>query len=90
MKRTKRKPADKYLSGEEVRVWRAARDLTLQEVSSWLGQTPQAFSNYETRGASRLVALAIAAVDRGLKPLKLTDRDYQDARSNIKKDSDEA
>lgn len=64
----KRKASLKYLSGKDFRSWRVSRDLTLSELSDWLGLTPGAVYKYEQRGATKSTALALSALDRGLTP----------------------
>jgi hypothetical protein len=61
---------EKFLTGKEAKCWRMSRGLTQPEVANWLGLSPQAISIMERRGASRVMALALAAIDRGLQPMK--------------------
>ncbi|MEY9138582.1 DNA-binding XRE family transcriptional regulator [Bradyrhizobium diazoefficiens] len=77
---------DKFLSGEETRCWRLARRLTQPELAKWLGVSPQAVSKMEQRGVSRVVALALAAIDRGLQPMKPSPEDYEAAQQPIRKE----
>lgn len=70
MPNSRRKASRKFLTGTEVRAWRASREITLAELGEWLDLTPQAISKYEDRGATKVLALALAALDRGLKPFK--------------------
>jgi hypothetical protein len=77
-----RKPSDKFLSGEEVRAWRISRNLTLPELGKWLGLTPQAVARYEVVGATKAVALAFSAIDRGLKPVKISRADFKVAENH--------
>lgn len=83
MARNKRSP-DKYLTGEEVKAWRVSRRLTQPDLGRWLGLTPQAVARYEVVGASKATALAFAAIDRGLQPLKVTAADHRAARLRAK------
>lgn len=72
-----RKASDKFLTGREVRVWRLSRNLTQPELGKWLGLTPQAVARYEVVGVTKATALAFSAIDRGLKPVKLSKSDYK-------------
>jgi transcriptional regulator with XRE-family HTH domain len=65
----------KVLTGEDFKIFRTSRGLTQQELGDWLGITKQAVQMYEKRGVDRLQALALAALDRGLKPWKPTRED---------------
>jgi transcriptional regulator with XRE-family HTH domain len=89
----RRKASDKYLSGEQVRVWRLSRDLTQPELGRWLGLTPQAVARYESVGATKQTALAFSAIDACIPPVKITKDDFAAAQQlkQIKKrdDSDE-
>lgn len=80
-----RKASDKFLTGEEVRVWRLSRNLTQPELGKWLGLTPQAVARYEVVGATKSTALAFSAIDRGLKPVKPTRADYKLAENRERK-----
>ena len=71
----RRNASRKFLSGEEVRAFRISRDLTQTELAKWLGVTPQAVGKYEIRGVTKAVALAFAAINRGLPPFKPTKAD---------------
>lgn len=77
-----RNSCDKYLSGHEVRTYRVSRNLTQPELARWLGLTPQAVCKYEKRGVSKATALALAALDRGLKPFKPTKDDFEAAETS--------
>jgi DNA-binding XRE family transcriptional regulator len=77
---------DKFLTGEETRCWRLARRLTQPELAKWLGISPQAVSKMERRGVSRVVALALSAIDRGLPPMKPSPEDYEAAKLPIRKE----
>jgi transcriptional regulator with XRE-family HTH domain len=70
-----RNASKKYLSGREVKAWRLSRELSQPELAEWLGLTPQAVGKYETRGATKATALALSAIDRGLRPFKPTMED---------------
>ncbi len=72
---------EKFLTGEETKLWRISRGLNQAEVAQWLGITPQAVSKQERRGVSKIVALALAALDRGLPPFRPSQEDY-DATEN--------
>ncbi|MGJ4945160.1 hypothetical protein ACQR1W_31685 [Bradyrhizobium sp. HKCCYLS1011] len=71
---------EKFLTGEEARIWRISRGLNQAEVAQWLGITPQAVSKQERRGVSKIVALALAAIDRGLPPFRPSQEDYEAAK----------
>lgn len=77
---------DKFLTGEETRCWRLARRLTQPELAKWLGVSPQAVSKMEHRGVSRVVALALSAIDRGLPPTKPSPEDYEAAQQPIRRE----
>lgn len=77
MPRGSRAASEKFLTGEEIRAWRISRDLTHAKLGDWLGLTPQAVSKYEERGATKAIALALAALDRGLKPWRATKEDFR-------------
>ena len=61
---------EKFLTGKEAKCWRISRGLTQPELANWLGLSPQAISKMERRGVSRVMALALAAIDHGLQPMK--------------------
>ncbi|WP_315729893.1 hypothetical protein [Bradyrhizobium sp. SZCCHNRI2010] len=82
---TKVSDSDKFLSGEEARTWRVSRGLNQAEVATWLGITPQAVSKQERRGVSRIVALAFAAIDRGLQPYHPSEEDVNIAKKGKRK-----
>jgi hypothetical protein len=71
--------ADKFLSGEDFRTWRLSRRLTMAEVGKWFGLTYQAVQHLERSGTSRTQALAISAIERGLKPWEPTELDREEA-----------
>jgi len=84
----RRNASEKFLTGEEVRAWRISRNLTQPEVAKYLGLTAQAVGKYEVRGATKATALALSAIDRGLKPYKPTRADFsavEQQRTNIKR-----
>ncbi|MEH2517383.1 DNA-binding XRE family transcriptional regulator [Bradyrhizobium sp. AZCC 1610] len=85
----KRKASDKYLAGEDVRAWRISRNLTQAELGKWLGLTPQAAARYEVVGVTKGIALAFAAIDRGLKPVKITRADYKAVEDHMKNKREE-
>jgi transcriptional regulator with XRE-family HTH domain len=72
-----RNASEKYLTGDEVKTWRISRSFTQPEVAKYLGLTAQAVGKYEQRGATKATALALSAIDRGLKPYKPTRADLQ-------------
>ncbi len=72
-----RSASEKYLTGAEVRAWRISRRLTHAELGAWLGLSAQAVGKYEERGATKATALALAAIDRGLKPWQATKEDFE-------------
>ena len=78
----KRKASDKFLAGDDIRAWRISRNLTQPELGKWLGLTPQAVARYEVVGATKAIALAFAAIDRGLKPVKITRADHKAAENH--------
>lgn len=57
-----------YLSGADAAQFRIRRGLSVEELSRWLGITEGSWMQIERDGAHRTVALALSAVDRGLKP----------------------
>ena len=67
----------KYLTGPEIKAWRITRRVTQIELAEWLGLTPPAVAKYEIRGATKSTALALTAIDRGLKPFKPTRDDLE-------------
>jgi transcriptional regulator with XRE-family HTH domain len=79
-----RNASAKFLTGEEVRAWRISRDLTHAELGDWLGLTPQAVSKYEERGATKATALALSAIDRGLKPWRATKEDFKAVEQHVR------
>ena len=79
-----RNASDKYLSGDEVRIWRLSRGFTQTEVAKYLGLTAQAIGKYEMRGMTKATALALSAIDRGLRPFKPTEEDYRAAEAAAK------
>ena len=58
-----------------VAIFRRSRDLTLSELSRWLGITEGEMMALECTAMSRITALALAAIDRGLKPWFPTEDD---------------
>jgi DNA-binding XRE family transcriptional regulator len=77
---TQNSDSEKFLTGEEAKTWRVSRGLNQSEVAQWLGITPQAVSKQERRGVSKIIALAFAAIDRGLPPFRPTEVDYEEAK----------
>ena len=88
----RRNASEKYLTGEEVKAWRISRDLTQPEVAKYHGLTAQAVGKYEQRGATKATALALSAIDRGLKPFKPTRADFHavEQQQRIKNKREEA
>jgi hypothetical protein len=82
--------ANKWLTGEEFKLWRISRNLTLADCSEWFGVTPQAVAKYQIRGCSKAVAMAISAIERGLKPWKPTEADFTAAKDNKNAKTDES
>ena len=80
----RRSASEKFLSGAEVRAWRISRRLTQPELANWLGLTPQAVGKYEERGATKATALALAAIDRGLKPWRATKEDFKAVEQHVR------
>ncbi|MEY9147510.1 transcriptional regulator with XRE-family HTH domain [Bradyrhizobium sp. USDA 3262] len=80
----RRAASEKFLSGTEIRAWRLSRNLTHAKLGAWLGLTPQAISKYELRGATKAIALALAALDRGLKPWRATKEDLKAIETNVR------
>lgn len=74
MTRTRR-ASDKFLSGEDMKTFRMSRRLTQKELGVWLGFSASNIARYEVRGAPKSIALALSAIDRGLKPYQPTDED---------------
>ncbi|SHH03916.1 helix-turn-helix domain-containing protein [Bradyrhizobium erythrophlei] len=72
-----RNGSGKYLNGHEVRVWRLSRGFSQLELGKYLGLTAQAVGKYEARGVTKSTALALSAIDRGLRPFKPTEEDYK-------------
>lgn len=81
-----RKASDKFLTGEQFKVWRLSRGLTLKDVGEFLGLSHQGVSQYEIRGASKVVALALAALDKGLKPWSPSKSEIKEARQKKRGD----
>jgi DNA-binding XRE family transcriptional regulator len=71
----------KFLKGEEVKAFRISRNLTQADLADWLDLTTQAIGKYEANGATKTTALALAAIDRGLRPFKPTKADLHLAAS---------
>jgi transcriptional regulator with XRE-family HTH domain len=80
-----RNASDKFLKGEEVRIWRLSRGFSQLELAKYLGLTAQAVGKYEARGITKATALALAAIDRGLRPFKPTEEDYRAAQYGEKR-----
>jgi DNA-binding XRE family transcriptional regulator len=70
-----RKPSEKFIHGEEVKAWRMSRGISQKTLGAWLGLTSTAIAKYENRGATKGIALALAAIDRGIKPYRATKDD---------------
>lgn len=70
----------KFLSGEQVRVWRLAQGYSLGQAAARLGVSPQAVANFEKAGVGRKEALAFAAIIAGLEPYEPSEADVVRAR----------
>lgn len=68
---------DKFLTGEEFKIWRRTRGLSLAETAKWVGLTYQAIQAWERFGVTKTQALALSAIDRGLKPWRPTDAELK-------------
>jgi DNA-binding XRE family transcriptional regulator len=79
----------KFLSGSEVRCWRVARRLSQPDLAGWLGVTPQAVSKMERQGVSRTVALALSAIEYGLRPAEPSPEDYKAVEANAEDTHDD-
>ncbi|KOX53847.1 hypothetical protein ADL19_14835 [Streptomyces purpurogeneiscleroticus] len=75
----KRNSAEKFLTGEEFDIWLKSRQITLGDAAEWLGVTKQTVTHYKKAGINKTQALAIAAIERGIKPWEPTDEDRQRA-----------
>jgi len=73
----KTKTGQKFLTGEECRLFRTSRGLTMAELGRYLGITYQGIQTMEESGCSYDRALALSAVDRGLKAWKPTPEDHE-------------
>jgi DNA-binding XRE family transcriptional regulator len=80
----RRNASEKFLSGKDVQAWRISRKLTQPELARWLGLTPQAVGKYEQRGATKTVALAFRAIDRGLTPYRPTREDFNAVEQHLR------
>lgn len=69
MSEKKREP---FISGEDIKVWRISRQISQKELGSFLGIGRTAVGELEKRGGDQILALALAAVDRGLSPAMVT------------------
>jgi transcriptional regulator with XRE-family HTH domain len=78
----RRNASEKFLTGDEVSAWRMSRQITQHELAKFLGLTAQAVAKYEVRGATRATALALSAIDRGLKPFQPTRADFSAVEKN--------
>jgi DNA-binding XRE family transcriptional regulator len=70
---------DKFLTGEEFEIWLKSRQITSMDAAEWLGVTKQTITHYKKAGVSKSQALAIAAIERGIKPWEPTDEDRKRA-----------
>lgn len=64
-----------FISGKDIRIWRISRGLKQDELGQFLGLGRTAVGEIEKRGGDQILALALAAVDRGLKPIAITKED---------------
>lgn len=71
---------DKMVSGDDFRNWRLTRGLTQQEVGEWMGVSYQMIRHLEKSGLDQVYCLAVAAIERGLKPWQPTEEDLDDAK----------
>lgn len=57
-----------FLSGSEFAAFRIGHQLDIDEIACWLGLTEDEVRDMEKRGAPKVAALALSAIDRGLSP----------------------
>ncbi|MCJ2131597.1 helix-turn-helix transcriptional regulator [Methylobacterium sp. E-045] len=55
------------ISPEQLKAWRTARKVSQRQVAKELGISQPAYLHLEKHGASHIHALAIAAIEHGLK-----------------------
>jgi transcriptional regulator with XRE-family HTH domain len=79
----------KTLSGADFRIFRVSRKLTQQQLADMLGITKQGVQYYERTGVSKVVALALAALDKPMLPYRPTKEDRAEALSAIFEDNDD-
>jgi predicted transcriptional regulator len=79
----------KYLSGDEFKEWRLSRGLILKDLADWLGVSIGAIHLYEKNGCTKAVALALAAIDRGIPPASADERHSSDAETEAGDSADE-
>lgn len=70
-----RNKSRKVLSGDDFAIWQKSRGLSYAEIGRYLDMTYQAVQRLRQDGLSRVQALALSAIDRGLKPWQPTDED---------------
>lgn len=75
----RRNYGDKYLSGEDFEVWLKSRQITSADAAEWFGVTKQTITHYKKNGVNKAQALAIAAIERGIKPWEPTEEDRKRA-----------
>ena len=80
---SKKNRQDKFLTGEEFKIWRISRNLSQKEAGEWLGITQPSVLKRESGGCTREQALAMAALDHGLKPWQPTDEDRAAAAKGV-------
>lgn len=85
MVQTTKNASRKFLTGKEVKAWRLSRRFSQPELAEFLGLTAQAVGKYETKGATRATALALSAIDRGLRPFKPTQEDLAAIDPTVKR-----
>jgi hypothetical protein len=82
LQRRSRNASKKFLSGDDVKAWRISRNVTQPELADWLGLTPQSVAYYESSGATKGLAMALSAIDRGLTPYKPTRGDLEELKKH--------
>lgn len=66
-----------FLSGQDMRLFRTSRGLTRAELGEWLGVSESGVSMMEQRGAKKTVALALSAIDHGLRAWMPSSDDHR-------------
>jgi hypothetical protein len=70
---------EKFLTGEEFDIWLRSRQITSNDAAEWFGVTKQTITHYKKNGINKAQALAIAAIERGIKPWEPTEDDRKRA-----------